>query len=703
MSFISNIFLFDLLEDLFDRLRGDRHDETPPPPQSTITDTVLDISGAEGFDDNGADFDILREALLATDLVGVLDDPEAEFTVFAPTDAAFIELARTFGAELEDGDEAGALDAILATVTDLAGGEEEGLALLSDILLYHVSPGAQTIAELEAEGLVSTAQGGEITVDGDTLIDADPDVENPQFVDGATDIATSNGVIQAIDRVLLPIDVPEAVAQPSIVEIAADNPDFSLLVRALETAGLVETIDAASGITVFAPTNDAFVQLAVDLGFEGDTSDEDAVFDAIVAALTDLSEDGDPVPLLTDILLYHVAPELLEADEVAGEVSTLLEGASFTAEDGTLTDNDPNAEDPTLAGVTVEGSNGNIVPIDRVLRPIDVPPLEPTIADIAAESGDFDILVAALEATGLDLVVADRDADLTVFAPTDAAFIQLAEDLGIPTDGLDETGVANAIVAALQDLAGGEEEGLQLLTDILLYHVVDGSQSLEEIQAEGTIETELEGASFEVDGKTLIDNDPDVKDPKFVTELTDIEAANGTIQVIDRVLLPVDVPDAVPEGVTLVGGRSSDALEGTAGDDLIIGKGGKDTLQGGDGDDTLEGNRGRDDLYGGTGDDVLKGGSGRDHLEGGAGDDDLWGGSGRDRFDFIAFDGHDVIHDFGRGDRIVVSETEFESFQAILDASVQDGQDTVISGDGGDVRLKDVDLDHLNAHDFFFF
>ena len=67
--------------------------------------------------------------------------------------------------------------------------------------------------------------------------------------------------------------------------------DFSILVQALSTAGLVQTLVDATDITVFAPTNAAFGQLAGDLGFGGDTSDPDAVFNFLVGALTDLAED----------------------------------------------------------------------------------------------------------------------------------------------------------------------------------------------------------------------------------------------------------------------------------------------------------------------------------------------------------------------------------------------------------------------------
>ena len=57
----------------------------------TILDKVVEISGASGFDQNAGDFDILREAVVATKLDGLLGG-NRQLTVFAPTDQAFLDL-----------------------------------------------------------------------------------------------------------------------------------------------------------------------------------------------------------------------------------------------------------------------------------------------------------------------------------------------------------------------------------------------------------------------------------------------------------------------------------------------------------------------------------------------------------------------------------------------------------------------------------
>ena len=75
-----------------------------------------------------------------------------------------------------------------------------GLDTVTQVLLYHVRAGGATVAELQDERLIDTAlEGATLGVVGDELIDKDPQVENPNFIEGLTDIETANGEIQAID------------------------------------------------------------------------------------------------------------------------------------------------------------------------------------------------------------------------------------------------------------------------------------------------------------------------------------------------------------------------------------------------------------------------------------------------------------------------------------------------------------------------
>jgi uncharacterized surface protein with fasciclin (FAS1) repeats len=171
---------------------------------------------------------------------------------------------------------------------------------------------------------------------------------------------------------------------------------------------------------------------------------------------------------------------------------------------------------------------------------------EMTIAEIVTQSEgvfdnnlqDFDILLNAVNTAGLASALNGADADLTVFAPTDDAFVQLANDLGY--EGSDESGAYDAIVAGLSELGGGDP--LPVLQDVLSYHVSPGEKTLEEIKSSETVETLLAGATITPDGEMLTDNEPDLDDPSFEEGLTDIKASNGTIQGIDRVLIPLDIP-----------------------------------------------------------------------------------------------------------------------------------------------------------------
>lgn len=140
---------------------------------------------------------------------------------------------------------------------------------------------------------------------------------------------------------------------------------------------------------------------------------------------------------------------------------------------------------------------------------------------------------------------------------------------------------------------------------------------------------------------------------------------------------------------TLTGGADDDWLIGGPDDDYLDGGKGSDLLQGGRGDDELFGGRGHDRMMGGSGDDVLKGGRGNDRLVGGSyssggGNDTLTGGPGKDRFFFGPLkdddgyyaswdDGHKIITDFERGDRIILllrEEEEWPSSVADIIASI---------------------------------
>jgi serralysin len=307
--------------------------------------------------------------LPGTNLLGALSGANANLTVFAPTDAAFGQLAKDLGFTGNVANEAAVTTFLTANLT---------AETIRDVITYHVSAGAKTVAQITASPTVSTLNGATITADGPTLVDKEPDLINPSLVQ--TDVHATNGIVHVIDRVLLPINLPGNTA-PTITGLVAasgafDNNggDFDLLLRAVQAADLAGALgDASADLTVFAPNDAAFLKLATTLGFDG--TGEAAAFDYIVDALTLLSGGDSPIPLLKNILLYHVAPESLQASQVlaTNSIETLL-GTNIGRDGTRLVDGDPQLINPKLIATDIQTANGVVHVIDGVLIPINILP-----------------------------------------------------------------------------------------------------------------------------------------------------------------------------------------------------------------------------------------------------------------------------------------------------------------------------------------
>ena len=259
------------------------------------------------------DFSILVEALSKANLVSALNG-DGNFTVFAPTNAAFTQLFTQLG---------------VSGIADLSA------ETLTPILLYHVL-GEEKKSNMLAEGYYSTispAQGNysalKVGLTSGVKINKEASVIT-------ADVDVKNGVIHAIDKVLLP---------PTVVDHALNNESFSILVQAVVKAGLVETLKGAGPFTIFAPTNEAF----------------EALFTALnVTGVNDLTAEQ-----LTPILLYHVVSGNVRSNQLtAGSVGT-LNGDN----DVTLTPTPKINGTANIIATDVQAANGVIHVIDEVLIP----------------------------------------------------------------------------------------------------------------------------------------------------------------------------------------------------------------------------------------------------------------------------------------------------------------------------------------------
>jgi len=250
-----------------------------------------------------------------------------DYTVFAPTDAAFEALG----------------DAAVARLLD-----EDYAPHLKDLLLYHVVEGkvpsgdiadGAEVETLNHEIVVASVDGSDIS-----LKDLNDDNEDAGVV--IPDVAASNGIIHAIDQVLLPSSAK------NVAEVAVENGSFTTLLELLGRVDLADYVATTDKLTVFAPTDAAFEALS-------ETVDLDALTDEELA----------------NILTYHVAEgEVLTSfdlltrgdsgvDTVQGEkIDVGLAGSWWKAE---LRLND----DVQVVIANVLASNGIVHAIDKVLIP----------------------------------------------------------------------------------------------------------------------------------------------------------------------------------------------------------------------------------------------------------------------------------------------------------------------------------------------
>jgi transforming growth factor-beta-induced protein len=398
----------------------------------------------------------LEAAIIQEGLQGALQNNSSTLTVFAPTDAAFTDLANALG-------------------TDITG--LLALPNLTDILTYHVlgstvpASGVTNGAVVQPLSMTNTLK---LTLTGTSEVY----VNQAQVT--TADINADNGVVHVIDAVVLPGE--------TVVDIALDSPDFNSLTAAVIQEELLPVLtDPLATLTVFAPTDAAFTDIATALGTD-------------IAGLLAL-------PNLTDILTYHVlGSEVLAGDinngDIVQPVST-TNTLKMTVTSGGMVY--ANQAQVTTADLMAE--NGAVHVLDAVVLPSE------TVVDIALDSPDFNSLTAAVIQEELLPVLTDPVATLTVFAPTDAAFTDIATGLGTDIAGL---------------LA------LPNLTDILTYHVL-GSEVLAGDINNGDI---VQPVSTTNTLKMTVTSGGMVYANQAQVTTADLMAENGAVHVLDAVVLP---------------------------------------------------------------------------------------------------------------------------------------------------------------------
>ncbi|MGM0546655.1 MAG: fasciclin domain-containing protein [Bacteroidota bacterium] len=270
-----------------------------------------------------------------------------------------------------------------------------------------------------------------------------------------------------------PTDPPSDTG--NIVEVADSEDDFSDLVSALSDAGLVSTLEGDGPFTVFAPTNEAFADLEVDISV--------------------LSNDE-----LAEILTYHVVEANIESGDLEPQqsVETVSGGEIFvTADNGDVRVNDIAA----VVDADIEASNGTIHAIDQVLLPDSYQDVVSIIAKRYSLQALEDAVVSEDLASALQ-----GEGPFTIFAPTNEAF-------------------ENA------DLEGED------VAEILQYHVLSSEVLSGDLEAAQTVET-LQGEELTIeaaDGSvTITDNSGQT----YEVQQADLQGTNGVVHIIDGVLNP---------------------------------------------------------------------------------------------------------------------------------------------------------------------
>lgn len=318
--------------------------------------TVFDIVA------ESPDHQILEALLIQSELDITLSGNE-KFTLFAPTDRAFLNIPPNILFNLGD---------------DL---QEE----ITQILLRHV---------VESTKLASSLSNGQklFSLSGVSLL---VKIENGEvYINNAkvsvTDIIATNGVVHVVDAIILPQPTGKTVA-----DIIINSPLHTTLRFAIAGSNAEKILRGQGPFTVFAPTDDAFAKMSPGI-------------------LQELIND--PTGKLADALLYHVVERRLLSTQLSNNMELTTangENVKITFQNGNVFINEAK-----ISVVDLIADNGVVHVIDAVLIPKGF--TTNTVVDAIIKSTDHRIFQGALNAAGLTETLRGTG-PFTVFAPTDKA------------------------------------------------------------------------------------------------------------------------------------------------------------------------------------------------------------------------------------------------------------------------------------------
>jgi transforming growth factor-beta-induced protein len=317
----------------------------------------------------------------------------------------------------------------------------------------------------------------------------------------------------------------KGMAQDPAATAASNNPQLTTLVAAVKAAGLVDTLNGPGPFTIFAPANSAFAKLP--------------------AGTVDTLVKKENIPTLSSILTYHVIGGKKLSSKDLAKVSTLttVNGESLSVKTSGKKITINGSTNVVLADVQV--ANGTVFIIDSVLMPAKPAPALAMAADKPLVATEADAASVGVPATGkgsLAGMAQDPAATAASNNPALTTLVAAVKAAGL-VDTLNGPGpftIFAPINSAFEKLPAGTVETLvkpenkDKLTSILTYHVIAGKKLSSADLAKMPTITTINGKELKisVSGKTVTING------QVKTVLADVQVANGTVFLIDSVLLP---------------------------------------------------------------------------------------------------------------------------------------------------------------------